>query len=89
MIDIFLKSISKDKYEVYFVQLGCTYTCLKSKYKQLISNVISLSIDYKKTKNIEDEFLPLNVCHYLYSSKTEFLYKDTYKKTSYEVRKIF
>lgn len=91
MIDIFIEEVENTNLNVFFVQLGCIYTCTYNTLYTLCDNIVSLYTEYNKTADneVEYQYLPINVYNRLYKSNCNcILAKDIDDNISYTIKKI-
>lgn len=91
MIDIFIEECDDNVLNVFFVQLGCVYTCTYNTLDTLCENIVSLYTEYNKTKDgdIEYQYLPITVYNRLYKSNYNCIYTtDIDENISYNIKKI-
>jgi len=91
MIDIFIEECDDNALHVFFVQLGCVYTCTYNTLYTLCENIVSLYTEYNKTKegDIAYQYLPINVYNRLYKSNCTCIYTtETDENISYNIKKI-
>lgn len=90
-IDIFVEEKNSENLIVYFVQLGCIYTCNKNDLEILCENIVRLYIESNSFENGEIDYfyLPVSIYNSLYKKKIKNKFEVPFnEKISYIINKV-